>query len=84
MYDSCLCIAVLKDVKKFYSIDNSQAGMLQSSFIISFMVFSPLFGYLGDRFSRKWIMTTGILFWSGFTLASSFVSSQVIFVGITY
>ena len=41
------------------------------------MFFSLLFGYLGDRFSRKWIMTGGILFWSGVTLASSFIGSQV-------
>jgi len=74
---SYFCIGVLKDVQTYYSIDNSQAGLLQSSFIIGYTLFSMLFGYLGDRFSRKWIMTAGIVFWSGVTLASSFVRSQV-------
>ena len=41
------------------------------------MLFSPIFGFLGDRFNRKWIMATGIFFWSGITLASSFIPSDV-------
>ena len=69
---------MLKDVQKFYSIDNSEAGLLQSSFIIGYTIFSMPFGYLGDRYSRKWIMMPGIVFWSGVTLGSSFVSPQVI------
>lgn len=38
------------------------------------MVFAPIFGYLGDRYSRKWIMILGVALWSGTTLAGSFMS----------
>ena len=71
---------VLEDVKDFYDADNAQAGFLQSSFIISYMVFSMLFGYLGDRYNRKAIMACGIFFWSTITLVSSYVGRQVGYV----
>ena len=75
--NSWLLLGVLKDVQQFYSIDNSQAGLLQSSFVVSYMIFCLLFGYLGDRFKRKWIMIAGVVLWSGITFASSFIGSQV-------
>lgn len=67
---------VLEEVQQFYHITNSQAGLLQTSFIISYMLLSPVFGYIGDRYNRKWPMVFGILFWSLVTLASSFVPSE--------
>lgn len=46
-------------------------------FICSFMVAAPIFGYLGDRFNRKAILSCGIFFWSTVTLLSSFISKEV-------
>eukprot|EP00058_Branchiostoma_floridae_P009362 XP_002594850.1 hypothetical protein BRAFLDRAFT_124438 [Branchiostoma floridae] len=40
------------------------------------MVLAPLFGYLGDRYNRKFLMAAGILFWSGTTLAGSFIPKE--------
>jgi len=68
---------VLNEVQQFYKIDYSQAGLLQTSFIISYMLLSPLFGYLGDRYNRKYIMAGGIFFWSVVTLAGSFIDEHV-------
>ncbi len=34
-------------------LSNLQGGLLQSAFIVSYVVVAPLVGYLGDRFSRK-------------------------------
>ena len=50
------------------------AGILQTAFIVSYMLFAPLFGYLGDRYSRKAIMAGGVFLWSIFTLIGSFMS----------
>lgn len=50
---------------------------LSSVFICSYMVLAPVFGYLGDRYNRKYIMCGGIAFWSVVTLASSFTPQQV-------
>lgn len=46
-------------------------------FICSFMVAAPIFGYLGDRFNRKIILSCGIFFWSTVTLLSSFIGKEV-------
>merc|ERR1719369_1538216 len=51
-------------------------GLLQTAFILSYMVFAPLFGYLGDRYSRRNIMAAGVLLWSFFTLIGSFMSGN--------
>jgi MFS family permease len=53
------------------------AGILQTAFIASYMLFAPLFGYLGDRYSRKAIMAAGVFLWSIFTLIGSLVSGRV-------
>ncbi|XP_051036043.1 sphingosine-1-phosphate transporter SPNS2 isoform X4 [Phodopus roborovskii] len=45
-------------------------------FICSFMVAAPIFGYLGDRFNRKVILSCGIFFWSAITFSSSFIPQQ--------
>ena len=52
------------------------AGILQTAFIVSYMLFAPLFGYLGDRYSRKAIMAGGVFLWSIFTLIGSFMSGS--------
>ncbi|VDP47508.1 unnamed protein product [Soboliphyme baturini] len=41
------------------------------------MVFAPLFGYIGDRYPRKFVILLGIVVWSGSVLLSTFVLSDV-------
>ncbi|XP_054155454.1 protein spinster homolog 3-like [Oppia nitens] len=64
---------VLSKIESYYSLSHGQSGLLQTSFIVCYMIFAPLFGYLGDRYSRKLIMIFGILFWSVTTFIGSFV-----------
>lgn len=72
-----LFAGVLLQVQDYYNISNADAGLLQTSFIVFYMIFSPIFGYLGDRWNRKWLMASGIFFWSIITLAGSFVPQDV-------
>ncbi|XP_070586428.1 protein spinster homolog 1-like [Erythrolamprus reginae] len=67
---------VLPDIEKFFDIDDSKSGLLQTVFISSYMVLAPIFGYLGDRYNRKYLMCIGIFFWSIVTLGSSFIPKQ--------
>lgn len=67
---------VLLDIQRHYGVSDSGAGLLQTVFICSFMVAAPIFGYLGDRFNRKVILSCGIFFWSIVTLSSSFISKE--------
>jgi len=72
-----VCAGVLDDVQTFYNINNKEASLLSTAFIISYMLLSPIFGYLGDRCNRTVIMSCGIISWSVITFASSFVDRQV-------
>lgn len=53
-------------------VTDVQGGLLQTAFIAGYMLFSPFFGYLGDRITRKYIIAVGIFGWSCFTLLGSF------------
>lgn len=57
-------------------------SLSRAVFICSFMVAAPVFGYLGDRFNRKVILSCGIFFWSAVTFSSSFIPQQVRPVGL--
>lgn len=72
-----LVSGVLPQIIVYYNIDNSMAGLLQTVFIVSYMILSPIFGYMGDRYNRKMIMACGIFFWSIVTLSGSFVPANV-------
>lgn len=68
---------ILYDVQKFYKLGNTEAGLLQTSFIVSYMIMAPIFGYLGDRYSRKLIIAFGVSFWSITTLIGSFIPANL-------
>ena len=46
-------------------------------FIGCLLLSAPVFGYLGDRHSRKVTLSVGIILWSGAGLSSSFISPSV-------
>ncbi|XP_065214331.1 protein spinster isoform X1 [Planococcus citri] len=71
---------ILTDVKKYYVINDDKAGLLQTAFVISYMLFAPIFGYLGDRYNRKNIMAFGVFLWSLTTMAGSFMETYYPFL----
>lgn len=65
---------VLSDIQRdFNNISDAKAGLLQTAFVLSYMICAPIFGFLGDRHSRRWIMIFGIALWSATTLIGSFM-----------
>ncbi|XP_059236017.1 protein spinster homolog 3 isoform X9 [Mustela nigripes] len=67
---------MLLDIQNFFQISDSNAGLLQTVFVCCLLLSAPVFGYLGDRHSRKAALSIGILLWSGTGLSSSFISPQ--------
>src|SRR5688572_8018773 len=91
--DRYILAAVTPYLKEyFFAADDLTAkakiGLLQTAFLVSYMVLAPVFGVLADRFSRWWIIAGGVALWSlasGWSgLATSFGALLVtrIFVGI--
>ena len=74
----CVASGILKELDSPHTsgfpkpVDDTQNGLLQTAFIISYMLCSPVFGYMGDRYTRKYIITVGILAWACCTLLGSF------------
>lgn len=60
-------------IEKTFGLTSAQSGLLQTAFVLSYMVMAPTFGYLGDRFNRRYLMAFGVFFWSLTTLLGSFM-----------
>ncbi|XP_054482172.1 protein spinster homolog 3 [Anoplopoma fimbria] len=67
---------VLPDIQKFFDIRDSTAALIQTVFISSFLLLAPLFGYLGDRYNRKYIMIGGLSVWLVTAAGSSLVTES--------
>ena len=69
---------ILSEIGKEFDINHQQEGLLQTAFIICYFASAPIFGFLGDRYSRKKLMLFGIFAWGSCTAISSFmpVSAQ--------
>jgi len=74
--DRLTIAGILNPIKGEFGANNAMMGLLQTAFILSYMIFAPLFGYLGDRYSRRNIMAFGVFLWSVFTLIGSFMSGS--------
>lgn len=70
---------MLTEIESYYKITDDKGGLLQTAFVLSYMICAPIFGYLGDRYSRKAIMASGVFLWSITTLLGSFMEVGVIF-----
>uniref|UniRef100_A0A182WCD6 Major facilitator superfamily (MFS) profile domain-containing protein n=1 Tax=Anopheles minimus TaxID=112268 RepID=A0A182WCD6_9DIPT len=71
---SALENCVLTEIQDHFNIGDDEGGLLQTAFVLSYMIFAPVFGYLGDRYSRKWIMVLGVSLWSTTTLLGSYMN----------
>ena len=56
-----------------WDLQADEKGLIQTSFVICYFASAPIFGFLGDRYSRKWLMAIGVLAWGTCTLISSFM-----------
>ncbi|XP_052861389.1 protein spinster isoform X2 [Anopheles cruzii] len=65
---------VLTEIQDHFQIGDDEGGLLQTAFVLSYMICAPIFGYLGDRYSRKWIMVLGVSLWSTTTLLGSYMN----------
>jgi len=70
----------IKQDKNFNITQDKYLGLLQTAFVACYMLFAPVFGYLGDRHSRKWLLAIGISFWSLSTLIGSFMHNFWLFL----
>ncbi|XP_063983786.1 protein spinster isoform X2 [Diachasmimorpha longicaudata] len=73
--DRTTIAGMLSNIQAEFHLGNDESGLLQTAFIISYMIFAPLFGYLGDRYNRKIIMSAGVFLWCLTTLIGSYMKT---------
>ena len=78
--DRWVLSAVLAPLQKELGINDGQAGRLVTAFMIGYFLTSPVFGWLGDRFSRKWLIAAGILVWSLGTMLTGYAATFAVMI----
>jgi MFS family permease len=76
--DRFILAAVLESVQdphRGLGLNDFEGGVLGSSFYISYAVFSPLIGWLGDRVTRKYLLAGSVAVWSVATFGTGLAQS---------
>lgn len=60
-------------IQEELGLTDLQIGWINTALFCTLAVMTPLAGFLGDRFSRKWIITFSLLFWSLMTACTGLV-----------
>lgn len=71
--DRQVLFAVFPLIKIDLHLSDTELGFLGSAFMLSYLLFAPLFGWLGDRWSRTRLAAGGLVVWSLATAMSGFV-----------
>ncbi|GGF21334.1 spinster family MFS transporter [Subtercola lobariae] len=80
-YDRAIPAVLLDQIEQAFGINDAQAGLLASAFVIvAALTVIPL-GYLADRIARKTVVGWGLLIWSVFTAVGGVFSSFWVFFG---
>lgn len=64
--------SAVKDLfKRDLGLTDTETSIPFSAFVLVYMVASPIFGGLADRFSRKWLIALGVALWSAATASAA-------------
>lgn len=63
--------AVLPEIQQSFKMNDTQAGLLATYFLISYSAFSPFMGWAGDRYRRTYLLAFGVGIWSLATVGTA-------------
>lgn len=70
--DRQVLFAVFPLIKIDLGLTDTELGFLGSAFMLSYLLFAPLFGWLGDHWSRTRLASGGLVVWSLATALAGF------------
>jgi len=73
--DRYVVSAVMTPIATEFKVDDEELGRINMYFMLGYFFTSPIFGYLGDRASRKWLIAAGIFVWSLGTVFTGYATS---------
>jgi MFS family permease len=62
--DRYILAAVEKPIRDEFGVSKEAMGWLVTAFLLTYMVVSPIFGWLADRYSRWVLVGIGVILWS--------------------
>jgi len=68
--DRYLVMAVGPKFQGELRLTDGELGLVEAAFMIGYMITSPIFGRLGDRYPRKALIAAGVALWSIATVVS--------------
>lgn len=66
---------VLPAIRDALNLSDTSVGLIATIFNLFYALMVPMGGWAGDRFSRKWVTTISILFWSVATMFTGLATS---------
>ncbi len=66
---------VLPAIRDALNLTDTSVGVIATVFNLFYALMVPVGGWAGDRFSRKWVTTISILFWSVATMFTGLATS---------
>jgi MFS family permease len=66
--DRAIFGVVLSAMQKDLQLSNSQVGLLATTLFLALAFMMPAAGYVGDVFSRRWVITCSLVLWSTATM----------------
>ncbi len=75
--DRQLLAAVLPALQAGLKIGDEQAGTIATAFMLGYFITAPIFGWLGDRLPRRWLIAGGVFVWSLGTLLTGHAGAYV-------
>lgn len=73
--DRLVVSAVLPKIQDDLGLSNFMGGLLATVFLVGYFATAPIFGSLGDRMKRKWLIAFGVIVWSAATCASGLATT---------
>lgn len=73
--DRQILAAVATPLGAELNLTDHQLSLLPTAFMWGYFLTSPIFGYLGDRLPRRWLVAAGVFVWSFGTLMTGHVSA---------
>ncbi len=69
--DRSVLNGMLPLIKDEWGLSDRSLGLLVSAFAVTYMFASPVFGWIGDRYVRKWIAGGAVAVWSVVTAGAA-------------
>jgi MFS transporter, Spinster family, sphingosine-1-phosphate transporter len=70
--DRMVIVSMYDDLRRIFHVSNAEIGLLGGSFFAVHAITTYPFGWMADRYNRKWILAAAVLGWSLATLGTAY------------